>query len=89
MEQLIKRCKCGIYLDINIHKDLYQKTEEAIKKINENENEIDEDMAKRMIKEDMIISLQFYPNTPVGFYKIYGTSYDEVIKQALEVIDNL
>lgn len=93
MEEIIKRCKAGIYLSINENRDIYQTVSDKIIEANErgvgNNNsdpEIDEETAKRMIKEGMFISLQFYPDTPVGFYKVYGTSLDEVIGKAGEIL---
>ncbi|MBC8485985.1 MAG: hypothetical protein H8D45_08090 [Bacteroidetes bacterium] len=88
LNELIKRCKCGIYLEINEYRDCYKTVEEAIKNLNEfQEEEIDRELANRMIKENTIISLQFYPETPIGFYKVYGTSVEEVLKEALETLD--
>jgi hypothetical protein len=88
LDKLISSCKCGIYININEYRDAYQTVEEGIKEINSirDEIEIDDELAKRMIKENTIISLQFYPDTPIGSYTIYGTSVDEVLKEALIVV---
>lgn len=92
MDELIKKCKCGIYLEINEHKDSYTQIEKAIKNINEigilngEKETISEKLAKEMVEKDRIISLQFYPDTPIGSYQIYGTEYREVIKEALEIL---
>ena len=88
MEEIIKKCKCGVYLEINKYRDYYETVEEAIKEENERqtEPEIEKELADRMIKENMFISLQFYPDTPAGFYTVYGTSLDEVIGKAGEIL---
>lgn len=83
MEEIIKRCKCGVYLSVNEYRDYYDTIEKAIK---EEELEIEPELAERMIKENMFISLQFYPNTPIGFYKVFGTSLEEVVNKALECL---
>ncbi len=44
------------------------------------------ELAGRMIKEQMFITLQFYPDTPIGFYKVYGTSLEEVVRKAKECL---
>ena len=83
MQELIKNCKCSISLEINKHKDYYQTTKQAIDEINLiKENTIDIEMEKRMIEDDTIIILQYYPETPIGFRVIYGTSYKEVMDKA-------
>ena len=95
IEELIKKCKCGIYLTVNKHKNVYQPTKEAIEETNDfdkranghhtdYEPEIDEETAKRMIELDCIYELQFYPDTPIGSYSVWGTSLEEVLKKAEE-----
>lgn len=89
MEELIKKCKCSVHLEVNKHRDYYNTIEDAIKEAKSlyGDDEIDTELAERMIKEDMFISLQFYPDTPIGFHKVYGTSIDEVVKKALTVFE--
>ncbi len=90
MKEIIERCKCGIYLEVNKHRDYYDTIEEAIIEENDKSNsspEIEPELAERMIKENMFISLQFYPDTPVGFYKVYGTSLDEVVEKAKQALE--
>ena len=87
MEELIKKCKCGVYLEVNPNRDIYYSVEQYIKEENMQEENIDNEVAERMIKENTVISLQFYPHTPVGFYKVYGTSLDEVVKKALSCFE--
>ena len=90
MEELIESCKGGIYLRINEHRDVYQTTEDAIKEINSISDApaISEELAKEMIVKDTIIMLQFYPHTPIGFYVVYGTSYEEVVREAMEILED-
>ena len=86
--KIVNRCKCGIYLEINGHRDSYQSIKDAIKEINiSNKNEIEEELAKKMIKENTIVSLQFYPDTPIGFYIVYGTSIGEVLNKAIKILE--
>lgn len=89
MEELIKKCKCGVYLEVNRYRDYYHTIVEAIESENtwNTETVIDTELSNRMMKENMFISLQFYPDTPVGFYKVYGTSLAEVVEKAFECIE--
>lgn len=90
MEEIIQKCKCGIYLSVNQYRDYYQSIEDAVKEERErNSMDIDDELAARMIAEKSLISLQFYPNTPVGFYIVYGTTLDEVVTKAKSVINSL
>lgn len=89
MDEIISKCKCGVYLEVNRYRDYYISIEEAIKDINSiaTEQEIDDELSARMIAEDSLVSLQFYPNTPIGFYKVYGTALDEVVEKAKECLN--
>lgn len=97
MEEVIKKCKCGVFLTVNEHRDYYMSVEDRIKEINENdysanghhedyEPEIDDELKYRLVKADCIYDLHFYPDTPVGSYQVYGTSLQEVINRALEIL---
>lgn len=93
MEEIIKQCKAGVYLTVNKFKDFYLPIVEAIQEINERgieqkgeEPEIPEEMAQRMIEKNCLYELQFYPHTPIGSYIVYGTSMEEVITHALEIL---
>ena len=98
MEELLKKCKCGVYLSVNEHRDVYETVEQAINEINDwhkranghhtdYQPEINDELKQQMIKENSIYKLQFYPDTPVGFYTVYGTNLKEVIEEALSCFD--
>lgn len=84
LEEIIKKCKCGVFLEVNLYLNYYQSIEEAIEEENlrHSRPEIDKELAERMVKENMYVTLQFYPDTPVGFYRVYGTSLEEVYAKA-------
>ncbi len=84
MKEVIEKCKCGVYLEVNKHRDYHNTIEQGIRDEN---SLIEPNLADRMIKENMLISLQFYPDTPIGFYKVYGTSIDEVVEKALSILN--
>lgn len=89
MKQIIKKCKCGVFLRANEHKDYYQTVEQYLIEQIIDQAEIDEigkDVWNKMIELDTIFILQFYPNTPVGFYKIFHYDYDKLIKKALDIL---
>lgn len=97
MKEVIKKCKCGIYLTINKHRDYYETVEQAVDEINEmdkNNNghhadyepEISEELKSRLIGTNCIYELQFYPDTPIGFYTVYGSTLEEVEEKALEIL---
>ena len=85
MEELLKLCKCGVYLNVNEHRDYYQTVEEFLKD-SEELKDIEEDIYNKMVELDSIIRLQFYPTTPIGSYTLYHYDYSEIIKQAIKLL---
>lgn len=90
LQELINRCKGSVELEANSHRSYYETVEKAIEEEDEVSDEvIDPELAKRMIKENSYISLYFYPDTPIGFYKVYGTDVEEVTSKALKILKEL
>lgn len=94
LNKIIERCKCGVYLNINTHKDVYQTTEEAIEEIqyrmvDSGCDPLDDYLVNRMIHHDIIINLQFYPNTPISSYGLYHYDLDEILDIAVDIIEQM
>lgn len=89
MRDILLRCKCGVFFTANEHRDYYQTAEEwLVDRIRDQEeiDKFDKEIWGEMIKRDTIYSLQFYPDTPVGFYIIYHYDYDELLKKAKNIL---
>ena len=85
LKELMSKCKCGVFLSVNEHRDYYQTAEEYLAKKEEFEcpPEIEPDVKKVMIETDTIVELQFYPATPIGSYSIYHHDLDAALGEAL------
>jgi hypothetical protein len=90
LKKILDRCKCGVYLEVNKHRDYYETVE---KSLNEEfqidghvRDQIGEEIIEKMIKTDTIYCLQFYPDTPIGCYVVYGHSLEYVTKKAIECL---
>lgn len=87
IDDLISKCKGGVYLTVNDHKNSYQNVEEYFDDISgHREIEIYEKEYELMKENDIVYELQFYPNTPVGFYHVYGSSLEYVLGKAEECL---
>lgn len=75
--------ECGMFLSHNTHKDYYETVEQYIDRDKEN----DEDTLDRdeCIKLNEVWELQWYPNTPVGFYRVIGSTLEKVLARAKEI----
>jgi hypothetical protein len=82
---LLARCKCGVFLTVNEHRDYYNTVAEALEKLGGIgcPPRIADDVRAAMIATDTIISIQFYPHTPIGSYSVYHHDLDAALEQAL------
>lgn len=85
-KKILERCKCGVFLTVNEHKDYYQTTAEKIAELRDNDDEISDEAAGLMLSADTIVELQFYPDTPIGFYKVISHDFDDAVSRALECL---
>lgn len=74
--------KCGLYLEHNVHKDVYETVEDYYKR----EYFISEDEYQKAIATDNVWNLHWYPETPIGFHCIAASSL-EAIQTALKEND--
>ena len=83
LKELISRCKNGVYLEVNPHRDVYESVEEYF----ENDIEdVEQEVFKKMCENDIVIRLQFYPTTAVGFYLVYHYDLDLAIEDGLDCL---
>ena len=85
INRLIKRCKAGIYIVVNEHKNFYESIEDYIKQ----NPDIIGVIREGMIKYDSFIQITFYPDNPIGQYTIYHYDYDMALKEVTEILDGM
>jgi hypothetical protein len=71
--------KCGLYLEHNAHKDVYYTVEQHYNP----DRFVSMEEWDKAVREDSVWTLQWYPDTPIGFYLIAASSL-EAIQQALK-----
>jgi hypothetical protein len=74
---------CGLYLEHNSYKDVYDSIQDAVERKDAEEWTSLDEKQKAMDTEE-IWTLQWYPNTPVGFYRISASSLDALLLAAKE-----
>jgi len=76
--------KCGLYLEHNTHRDVYEKLADHIA-----EDKLltweSEEAKQRAIETDEFWELQWYPATPISFYCVAAPTLDECLALALKV----
>lgn len=81
---LISLCKCHVSLEVNDHRNMYQSVEDYVS--NYNGPEIEEEVLQQMVKRDTVVSLMFYPHTPVGSYWIFHYDIEMAIDEGIEIL---
>jgi hypothetical protein len=86
--KLINFCKCSVYVEVNDHKSFYESVENYLEERHlECLNETDKDVLDKIYETDNLVYIQFYPNTPIGFYSILHYDLDKALDLALEIIN--
>jgi hypothetical protein len=90
LKELISKCKAGFSLEINEHKNVYESVEDYLNEsLCDFREQIPNDIYKEIVRTDNLVHLQFYPNTPVGFYIVLHYDLDMAINEALKVFSPL
>lgn len=90
LNKIIARCKCGFYLTINSHRDDYETVEQYFNSNPINQEyleDIDKNIYEKMKELNVIISIHFYPDTPIGFYNIYHYDLDMAFDEILKILN--
>ena len=67
LQKLINICKCGVDIDVNVHRNFYATAEEYIENAHRNSDlpeELEDAVRDEMIRTNTIIICQCYPDTP-------------------------
>ena len=86
LKEIMSLCKASVTVTINDHKGVYQSVEEYLS-FGDTLEDIDPAVLKEMIKRDTIITVQAYPHTPIGFYKVWHYDLDVALHEILEVLE--
>src|ERR1700722_10841545 len=87
---IVESCKASVHLTANQHLSYYDPLDRYIDEDanrDKDDQMVSPEQRKRIIAAGVIYELQFYPDSPVGFYRVYGTTMDEVVAAAGAILD--
>lgn len=89
LKELLSRCKCGVFITVNEHRDYYLTVEQRLEELSclECPPELTDEIRQKMIETNTIINVHFYPHTPIGSYDIYHYDIDLALDEALSCFD--
>ena len=90
-KQIVSLCKASVEISVNNHRDYYQSVKSYIEDAN-SANDLFDDLDLKvydeMIRRNTIVEIQAYPDTPIGFYKVYHYDIDIAMDEIIEAIKN-
>ena len=75
--------KCGLYLEHNSHKDVYETIEESC----DPGDFVSEKEWLKAVEDNSVWRLQWYPDTPIGFYIVCASTL-EAVEEAIRARGN-
>ncbi len=87
-KELLAKCKCGVFVSVNEHRDYYKSVEDQLeeRKRRECQPEYTDEVRDAMIESDTIVEITFFPDTPIGSYQIIHHDLDKALDMALASI---
>jgi hypothetical protein len=89
LQKIASLCKCSVTLEYREFSRVYETLKENIDDgltYVKNKNFLDGELEK-CLETDRYWCLQFYPQSPVGFYYAFSNDLDKLFDWALEVIE--
>ncbi len=80
--------KASLTISHNSHKDYYMTVADLLKENHPSidvENFVNEEDMQKCIDTDELWEIQWYPNTPVGFYIVCGSTLEIVLSKAMQI----
>jgi hypothetical protein len=81
----LPRHKCGLFLTHNEHRDYYMSASDWCEEHEGLQDFASEEAKARAIATDEIWILNWYPNTPIGFWSIAAPTLEELLSRAKEI----
>lgn len=90
LKTLMAACKCGVYLEVNPQRSVYDTAEQWFANHEAILGPLDDlppETRAEMIRLDTVIDLHFYPDTPVGFFRVLHFDLDAALDEALGCLE--
>ena len=86
LNKLAARCKASGHLTYRGQSAYYETMADLLHDPEDKDSFLSEEDYQLCLFTDKYWELQFYPDTPVGFYKFIGSDVEKLLDKALEVV---
>ncbi len=82
--------KCGFYISVNEHKDVYETTEKYIEHLFTiyEEEDLNPKIKAKIIETNTLIRITAYSRTPVGNYTIFHYDLNRGLTEMLKLLES-
>jgi hypothetical protein len=89
IDKLVSLCKGSVTINFNEHATNYETIEEYLRDSMFNRfDDVAPDLKKEIIKAGLVVEVQAYPRTPVGFILAVHHDLDKALDDAIEGAEN-
>ena len=85
LNELKQRCKGGVSIFFDDHKVNYMSISDHCE---DDRLDINNDVLNKMIELDSIISIHFYPDTPIGSYSVHHYDIELAVDECLRILND-
>lgn len=89
LKTLLARCKCGVHLTVNEHRNYYLTPKQRLDELDTLECPpgISDEVRAGILSTGNIVELHLYPNTPGSYHFVVHHDLDEAITLAIKCIE--
>lgn len=89
LKELFDLCKATVHINYNENLDLYLNVEDflaAQEQYVDDPLAIDAEVRKIMVEKNQMITIQAFPNTPIGFFIVYHWDLEAAVNEMLDIL---
>lgn len=84
--ELMALCKCSLSIEVNEHRSFYESVSEHLTNGNRGLDVPDPEIYNRMVDTDTVITIQVYPNTPIGCYVVRHYDLEMALDDMIRIL---
>jgi hypothetical protein len=87
LDILAKLCKAGVHVRYNDHTTNYETIPQYLQRRSRDEGHpLAPDVFDAMVDNDLVVEVQFYPDTPISSYVVIGHNLDALLDEAITIV---
>jgi ferritin-like protein len=89
LEFIASRCQCEVSVEINSHRNFCESVLDYLRGPDDSTDDIAPDVLNEMVARNSLVVVQFYPDTPIGFYAVRHYDLKAALQIAADIVAGL